>query len=130
MTFLDARSQYRRANSGATTVPEDPHGIVLFTLRELERALQVVATAMADDRPMPDLHLTRALTAIYVLQSSLDFEKGGEISDNLFKVYEHCRQQLLATFRREDGADLGRCAQLIGGIISAWAQIAPNPAAA
>ena len=39
--------------------------------------------------------LSKALTIIYSLQVSLDFDKSPEISQNLFQMYEFCRQQIL-----------------------------------
>ena len=40
-------------------------------------------------------HFARALTIIYALQTSLDFEKGGDIAENLFQLYEFARQKLM-----------------------------------
>lgn len=127
MTYFDARSSYRRAQEDASRVPEDPHGIVAFTLAELSRALQVLAACAEEGRALPEGHLTRALTAIYVLQSSLDFEAGGELADNLFKVYEFARQQVLTGFSRAPATvGLTRSATLIEDIRTSWGQIAPG----
>ncbi len=127
MTYLDPHASYRRVQEDAARVPADPHGIVQFTLTELERSLRVLAASRDAGRALPDTHLTRALTAIYILQSSLDFEAGGEISDNLFTVYEYCRQQVLATFRPDaTTARLDLAASQIADIAAAWASIAPG----
>ena len=40
-------------------------------------------------------HFARSLTIIYGLQSSLDFEKGGPIAENLFQLYELARQKMI-----------------------------------
>lgn len=127
MTYLDPHASYRRAKEDTARVPADPHGIVQFTLTELERSLRVLAASTAENRALPEAHVTRALTAIYILQSSLDFEAGGAISDNLFTVYEYCRQQVLAAFRPENGtARLDLAAHQIAEIAGAWASIAPR----
>lgn len=128
MTFADARARYRRAETAEFQVVDDPHQIVLVTLRELERSLKALAAAAAVGSSYPDQHLNRAFTAIYILQSSLDFENGGEIAGNLFQVYEYCRLQVSAAFRREAGPQLDDAATHIGGILSAWEQIGPGRA--
>ncbi len=121
MTFLGARAQYRRADSGDIAVTEDPHGIILVTLRELERSLR--ALAAANPGPFPASHVNRAFTAIYILQSSLDFDKGGEIAVNLFRVYEYCRLRVAEAFRREPAPRLADAADHIAGLLAAWQQI-------
>ena len=76
----------------------------------------------------PAKHLNRAFTAIYILQSSLDFEVGGEIATNLFQVYEFCRLQVSDAFARHEEAKLALAAQHIDGICSAWSQIGASVA--
>ncbi|MCE6952969.1 flagellar protein FliS [Cereibacter sphaeroides] len=125
MTFADARTRYRRAETVDFQSVEDPHQIILVTLRELERSLKALAAA-APGPVYPDQHLNRAFTAIYILQGSLDFEKGGEIADNLFAVYEYCRTQVAAAFRREPAPQLADAAGHIGTILAAWEQIGPR----
>lgn len=122
MTFLDARAQYRRTEAGEALAVESPHGIILVTLRELEKSLRVLAAAEAE-RSYPAQHVNRAFTAIYILQSSLDFDKGGDISMNLFRVYEYCRLRVAEAFRREAAPKLGECADHIAGILAAWQEM-------
>lgn len=121
MTFLDARSKYRRTETGEMRAPDDPYGIVLVTLRELERSLR--ALALASPGPYPALHVNRAFTAIYILQSSLDFDRGGEVAVNLFRVYEFCRLRVAEAFRREASPRLGDAAEHIASLVGAWEQM-------
>ncbi|MBK5946495.1 flagellar biosynthesis protein FliS [Rhodobacter veldkampii DSM 11550] len=125
MAVADARTRYRRAETMDLQSVEDPHQIILVTLRELDRSLKALAAAVPGP-VYPDQHLNRAFTAIYILQGSLDFEKGGEIADNLFRVYEFCRMQVASAFRRESGPQLAEAAGHIGSILSAWEQIGPR----
>ena len=120
MSFLDARTQYRRAEEGILPELANPHQMIMITLRELDRSLVVLARAQDEAALLPTPHLTRAMTAIYILQSSLDFEKGGEIADNLFRVYEFVRLQLLAAFQKEGNAQLTQARSYIADILSAW----------
>lgn len=123
MTFENARSSYRRAETIKPADVNDPHEIVGVTLRELEKSLRVLATSQDAGRPYPAQHLNRAFTAIYILQSSLDFERGGDIATNLFRVYEYCRLQVADAFARKPDPKLLTAATHIGGILNAWEQI-------
>lgn len=122
MTFLNARAQYRRTDQGEGLSVESPHGIILVTLRELERALRALAAA-EPDRSYPATHLNRAFTAIYILQSSLDFDRGGEIAMNLFRVYEYARLRVDEAFRKLPSPQLGTAADHISALLQAWASI-------
>ena len=126
MTFANARSQYRQADTGNLMAVEDPHEIILVTLRELERSLRVLSASQAAGSLYPDIHLNRAFTALYILQSSLDFERGGEIATTLFQVYEFCRLQVAEAFSRSAIAQLPQAAECIAGLVLAWSQISPN----
>ena len=54
-------------------------------------------------------HFERALTSIYFLQKCLDFDQGGELARNLFKVYEYCRQAILSfTIRKLNNLSIKR----------------------
>ena len=128
MTFLQARSQYLRAASNDVVVNDNPHEIILVTLRELERSMRVLVAAQAAGTPAPDSHLNRAFTAIYILQSSLDFEVGGEIATNLFRVYEYCRQQVVKVFQKQPAPELLQAVEHIASIVAAWQDIGAKPA--
>ncbi|PWR02589.1 flagellar biosynthesis protein FliS [Meridianimarinicoccus roseus] len=123
MNVALARTQYRKAESTAAAEQDNPHRIIEVTLRELERSVQVLIAARAAGRSYPDDHLNRGLTAVYILQSSLDFEAGAEIATSLFQVYEFVRIQVLKAFRREPDAQLDDALLAVTEILSAWREI-------
>ena len=65
----------------------------------------------------------KALTAIYILQTSLDIDKGGEIARNLFQVYEYCRLQVVNSKRKDVPQGLALCIKLLDELIDAWKRI-------
>lgn len=119
-----ARTQYRKAESTSIDQVVSPHQVIEVTLRELERALGVLVSARSAGRPYPDAQLNRAFTAVYILQSSLDFEAGAGIATSLFQVYEFVRIQVLHAFRRDDAANLDDARFAIAEILDAWRSIA------
>ena len=63
------------------------------------------------------------LTIIYSLQVSLDFDKAPDISNNLFQIYEFCRQQILKFIKSQSTEGLIRSKNLINDILQAWNSI-------
>lgn len=126
MNVSVARSKYRQMEAAAAPEIESPYKVVLVTLTELEKSLAVLIAAKSADRDMPPDHFNRCFTAVYILQSSLDFEKGGELAGSLFQVYEYARLQVLSAFKRDETADLDQARIAIEGIKSAWTEIGPQ----
>lgn len=123
MSIAFARSRYRQADTLKTVTAADPYDVVFQTLKELTRALNVLAEAHAQKRALPADQLNRALTAIYILQSSLDFELGGDIAQDLFQLYEFARFHVLKAWRNEPDPRLREGADAIGDILAAWQDI-------
>ena len=123
MTAALALSRYRKVETAELPRIDDPHAVIQVTLSELVRAVEVLAAAEAVGEKGPDHHTNRALSAIYILQSSLDFEKGGDIADDLFRVYECSSVQIVKHWQREAAPDLSAAAAALKEIQSAWAQI-------
>jgi flagellar protein FliS len=123
MNFSLARDCYTKDRAIGYADPADSHEVITVTLRELRRSIDVLACPEPAAREVRDAHLTRALTAVYILQTSLDFDRGGEIAANLYRIYEYFRTQLLRAFRREPELDLSRSRELIDEIIEAWVAI-------
>jgi len=124
MNFSVARDLYSKTRAVGYEDVSDPHEIIHLTLRELRRSLGVLAQGKVVATELRTTHMTRAFTAIYILQSSLDFDAGGEIAGNLFRIYEFCRTQLTLAFRRDPAANLDKCVQFIDEITAAWGEIA------
>ena len=68
-------------------------------------------------------YVTRSLTTIYSLQTSLDFDKGGPIATNLFHLYEFCRLQIIYAFSKNKNDGLKKAFDALNEIISAWVTI-------
>jgi flagellar secretion chaperone FliS len=125
MSPQTARNSYRRAALIEPVTPEDPHAIIGLVLSELEAALKVLGAAASQGVALPSDPMARAMSAIYLLQGSLDFDAGGEIAPALFRIYEYCRVQILAAFRKEAGGAEGLELAIgyVGSIREAWASM-------
>jgi flagellar protein FliS len=125
MNLILARSTYIQDHKVQVTDISDPHTTILLVMQELNKNLRKIADPA--NRPSNlRAPFTNAFTAIYILQTSLDFARGGEIAENLFRLYEYCRQQLLKAFSRKQDHNLGACVVLLDEIIEAWEGIGQN----
>ena len=65
-----------------------------------------------------------ALTRIYLLQKCLDFEAGGDLAKNLFRVYEHVRQDIIkSSTSAADTKNLENAIAYITLIYDGWSEI-------
>ena len=78
--------------------------VVAAILNELERSMIIVADSIErttewrpkeQDLKIKNKHFTKALTAIYSLQTSLNFDEGEKIAVQLFQLYEYCRKEFI-----------------------------------
>ena len=71
-------------------------------------------------------HFERALSSIYFLQKCLDFEKGGDLAKNLFKVYEYCRVQIVEFALKGSVEKLDTAIEFVQTILDGWNGIRPE----
>ena len=126
MNYALARSKYIHDHRVQVNDISDPHATILVVMQELNKNLRKIADP--ENRAL-DLReqFTKAFTAIYILETSLDFARGGEIAENLFRLYEYCRHQLLQAFASKQDNSLDSCVVMLDEIIQSWEAIKKKP---
>jgi len=114
---------------------KNPYEVVKLILQELSRTMQILSediekkkqldlkTQTSDLLPLQKAiskNVTRSLTTIYSLQTSLDFDKGGKIATGLFQLYEYCRIQIISGFTKSINDGIIKAKQALDQILSAW----------
>ena len=120
---------YQNAERQAFAESDDPHALIAILFDELLRQMKHFAREAKDSSGKSleqSEHYSRALTILYGLQSSLNFEEGGEIANNLFRLYEYSRQQLLNTTQSENATGLKAAIESLDVIRDAWQQLGAN----
>ena len=96
MKLSQAKKFYKKSqNDGIEN--SNPYEIFKKINYELMRALQIVSEKI-DKNQIDEIrqkNFAKALTIIYTLQTSLDFDKELKLSSDFFKFYEHCRKKLI-----------------------------------
>ena len=120
---------YKNANREAVVESDDPQALIMLLLDELLRAMRGYVSGISKDdskEMRKNDQFTRSLTMLYGLQSCLNFDEGGEIAENLFRLYEYARVQLLHVSQTGeiDGAQVAISS--ISEIREAWSIMEPR----
>ena len=114
---------------------KNPHDIVKLVLTELSRTMKMISDDIEKKKVFvlkegsSDLiniqksiskNVSRSLTTIYSLQTSLDFDKGGKIATGLFQIYEYCRLQIIQGFSKSINSGIIKAKNALDQILSAW----------
>ena len=88
MAYNAASEAYKKAENIGLAEVTNPHEIVQTLFTELIKSMRLFEQSFIDmsSSETRSSSFARSLTIIYSLQSSLDFEKGGDISNNLFRI--------------------------------------------
>ena len=120
---------YKNANREAVAESDDPQALIMILLDELLRAMRGYITLLDkenNDETRKSDHFTRSLTMLYGLQSCLNFDEGGEIAENLYRLYEYARVQLLNTSRTGEIDGTQTAINAVTEIREAWSSMDPK----
>ena len=114
---------------------KSPYEIVKLVLNELSRTMQMICEDIEKkekfilDKNNKELvtiqksiskNVSRSLTSIYSLQTSLDFDKGGKIATGLFQLYEYCRLQIISGFAKSVNKGIIKAKNALDQILIGW----------
>ena len=114
---------------------KNPYEVVKLILQELSRTMQILSEDIEKKKQLNtkqqsgdilslqksiSKNVTRSLTTIYSLQTSLDFDKGGKIATGLFQLYEYCRVQIISGFTKSINDGIIKAKKALDQILSAW----------
>lgn len=102
----------------------DPHRVIQLLMQgALENMAKAKGCITRNDYAGKAQAISKSMAIISALQSSLDMKVGGEISTNLYDLYEFMNNQLLIASREKDGEKIQVVMDLLLTIKSAWDQI-------
>ena len=135
--YIDAYKKTQQSSNAVTS----SHEIVRTLMKELVNSMQKIVLDIQDDRRRKQdqllvdkvfeekntrhksKNLSKSLSIIYGLQTSLDFDKALEISNNLFQLYEYCRQQIIKGFSQQIENGIIKAIDVIKQIMEGWEEI-------
>ena len=128
MNVQIAKDAYIKVKKETSSTDKINHGNVGLALKKLKSNMLNMTQLdlfQAEDKESFKKSYTTALYAVYFLQKSLDFDKGGELANNLFRLYEFCKITIqgVVISGQPEHSNLKSCDKYIGEIIESWEKI-------
>ena len=95
-------SLYKNTDTIQAPQPDDPRALLIKIFDELLNSIKIFHKNIV---PNPDSFrrksssFSKALTILYTLQGSIDFEKDLSVAKSLFQIYEYTRVSLIEEFK-------------------------------
>jgi flagellin-specific chaperone FliS len=122
MNISLARQHYTMAKKNNVSNADQNAFAIKLAMEQLIRAMNGLVSSVSIEDKEQDFEI--ALTRIYLLQKCLDFNAGGDLAKNLFRVYEHVRQEIIKTSTGDaDTKNLESAVDYITLIYEGWSEI-------
>ncbi|TWX54131.1 flagellar export chaperone FliS [Colwellia hornerae] len=115
--------KYQQTNK-STAQQASPYQLVAMLFQKLLGNIATAKGAISQKNyDLKGTELSNAIAIIGVLEGSLDFKQGGEVSQNLASLYKYCSEQLLTASTNNDPDKLEEIIQVLLPIKSGWDSI-------
>ena len=118
MNLAFALNTYNQTKVSKESAKNDGYEAVKFALEQVITSMEKLNSNLPIIEK--EYHFERSLSCIYFLQKCLDFESGGELAKNLFKVYEYCRSQIISVSLKGASDSLESAIEFIKTILDGW----------
>ena len=119
--FRAGTARYQSVDIASRVEGATPHQLVQIMYEELLKALDAMAFATArGDYVQRGQQQSKALGVLTGLETSLDFDKGGQIAVDLVAIYREARRLVVAGGRENDARMVSQAREMIQEIAAAW----------
>ena len=140
MTNSQIINAYKKTQQASSAI-KSSHEVVRTLMKELVNSMQKIVLDIQDDKLRKQnksnidevfekknarhksKNLSKSLSIIYGLQTSLDFDKALEIATNLFQLYEFCRQEIIKGFSQKIEDGIIKAIDVVTQIVEGWEEI-------
>jgi flagellar protein FliS len=119
-----------QAYTDGTVYSENPLNLVVALYQgALDATRQAESALRAGDIPVRTKAINKALSILTELLLSLDMEKGGEIAQNLKRLYNYMQVQLLTAHARQLPEPIVEVTSLLSTLLEGWREAASTQTA-
>lgn len=105
----------------------DPHRVIQLLMQgSLENMAKAKGAMERKEFAVKSQTISKAMTIIAALQNSLDMDVGGEVSQNLWSLYDFMINHLMLASRENNTAKVDDVIEIMLKIKSAWDSIPQN----
>ena len=125
MKNINAATQYKNTDQMEIAQP-DANSILIKCFDELIKSVKIFQKNIVPNTEnfrKKSSSFSRALTIIYSLQSSIDFEKDLSVAKSLFQIYEYTRVALIEEFKSCKVGKSQNALTALSEIRNSWALI-------
>ncbi|WP_277983705.1 flagellar protein FliS [Sphingomonas faeni] len=117
----DPFATYRQIDAVGHTATADGPALVQLLYKELVAALRAAAWACEKRKfAVKSERITRATAILFALEAGLDFEKGGQISETLARLYGGARKTVINASLGHDPKPFRDSADMLDEIAQVW----------
>ena len=121
---------YQQTATNAKAATADPYQLVLMLVDGLlDELARIEGHIEAKQFERKGKSMAKALQILGGLDSALDMENGGELADNLRRLYDYCGQQLFEVSVHNDIAKLKGVVHILTELKEGWQAMAKAHAA-
>ena len=126
MNYNASMKQYFKDDITGKTSNLNSHKIIEEVLKDLRKNMETLAYSIDHEPVISSIKsnsFSKSLTAIYILQSSLNFDEGKEIAENLYRIYEFAKDGIMKGFTKRNSKLIYDAIPPIDEILDGWKQI-------
>ena len=126
MNYNASMKQYLNDDIVGKTSNLNSHKIIEEVLKDLKKNMETLAYSIDNEPVISSIKsnsFSKSLTAIYILQSSLNFDEGRELAENLYRIYEFAKDGIMKGFTKRDSKLVYNAIPPIDEILDGWQQI-------
>ncbi|MGJ0517103.1 MAG: flagellar export chaperone FliS [Methylomicrobium sp.] len=121
MNISLAMSQYKEVHVQSSVMDATPHRLIQMLMEgALERIALAKGNILRREIAQKGENIGKAITIVGGLQSSLNTEVGGELTESLSNLYDYMSRRLVMANIQSDEAILDEVADLILEIKAGW----------
>ncbi len=115
---------YKKGSLKQEISTADPHRLTLMLLQgALDRIAYAKGAIERDDREAKSENISKAVSILMYLRDTLDFDAGGEVSENLYGLYSYMIDRVNDAHLKNESTPLEETYGLLEPIRTAWLNV-------